>query len=193
MARVGIVSRSKKFGSADDQRGVIGQMDVEWDDGDVLSLFANGAIRPGDTVHIAHAAVLGRYQQREKFLMAADDMEIKIAIGGADPERIETPEQIAKVHGDALKPTGKGTAKQKRLRGRPLRYPKPDDDDLTMIAAWWDGPQNIEDVETLAGQRMRAKGFKGKKIPKATLYEWMGRGRAAHPDRRRRRRKTSTK
>jgi hypothetical protein len=91
----------------------------------------------------------------------------------------DSPEKVAQFHADAREPTGRASRKQKRAMGRPRKYPVPTEEQLRKLAVWWDGPQHMDDVQALAGEMF------GRKIGRPTLYEWMGRGRAPHTDRRR--------
>jgi hypothetical protein len=186
MYRVGIISQNPKFGSQEDQRLVVGELDKEHPDTVIDDVFQKKGVRPGDSLHIAHALVLGKFRAREERLAILADMEVPIAVGGRDPMIYETPEEVAEFHAMSREKTGRGTKKQKRNKGRPQTYNRPNDEQMAKLRVWWLGDQHTDDVEILAGEML------GKKVPRATLAEWLG-PRGRNPNRRRKKRSDAKK
>ncbi len=178
MARVSLLSDDSKVGSLAEQREAIGPVDVEWGPEDRSVCLSPPGTRPDDVLCIAHARVLGNLKQREMRLADLAARNVAVQLPGDEPVTYDTPEKVAAFHAEAVRPTGKPSRKQRRLMGRPLKYPRPNDEQRAKLLAWWNGPQHTDDVETLAGELM------GRKVPRVTLAAWLGK-RAPHPGRRR--------
>lgn len=185
---VGLLSSDPKLGTFAQQREAMGDVDREWLPED-RSACLNGGIRRGEVLALPHARAIGR-TMRQRDLVLADLAErgVLIRLPGREPMTYRTSEDQADFHAVARQATGRPSRKQKALMGRPRKYPKPTDAQMERLRAWWDGPQHTDDVIALTAEML------GKKVRRQTLYEWMGRGRADHPDRvRRKPRKKNTK
>lgn len=179
MFRVGLFSSDPKVGTLAQQREVMGQCDKLWPPEAAADCLDYG-IREGECLVLPHAKALGRMRQRELYLTDLAARGIYVQVPGRDPMIYDTTEKRAQFHGDARQPTGTPSKKQKKLMGRPRKYPKPTEDQLAKLAVWWDGPQHMDDVQALVTEML------GRKVRRPTLYEWMGRGREPHQDRPRR-------
>lgn len=179
MLRIGLLSDDPKVGSFAEQRKAMGEVRHEWLPSERSDCIAFG-VREGETLVLPHARALGRMRERELILADLAERGVMVEIPGHEPQVYDTPEKMAEFHAEARRPTGRPSRKQKRLMGRPRKYPKPDDDQMRKIIAWFDGPQHMDDVLALIAEMLR------KKVPRPTVYEWVGRGRAPHPDRPRR-------
>lgn len=182
MAKVGFLADDKKLGTYADQRKRIGPVDCEMLPEDHDTLFDDLFVRSGDTLIVAHARALGRYQRgfalRDERLRRLADMNISVQIGADGlAELYAEAEKRAAFHAAALAPTGIATPKQKKNPGRPKTYKKPTGDVWDLLVEWWAGPLHTDDVGKLAGQ---ATGTKA--VSRATLNAWLGR-RPKHPKR----------
>lgn len=177
--RVGLLSSDRRDGSFAEQRERMGSLDACWPPEDRAHVLGEDlALRRGDTLVVPHARVLGRTMRQRDLVM--DDLSsrlVQIEIAGGEPMLTSTPEAKAALHAEAKRSTGRGTKKQKRNKGRPPKFPDLNDEDLAQITAWFDGPEQTDTMLALVSERV------GKKVSRTTLYRWMERGRADHPDR----------
>lgn len=174
MAKVGFLSDDKKLGTLAEQRDRIGPVECELLPEDHEHLFEDTFVRYGDTLVVAHARALGRYQRgfeiRETRLRRLAGMNISVQIGeDGIAEIYDEAEKRARFHAAALEPTGIASPKQKKNPGRPKKYQKPEGDALDMALEWYAGKLHVADVGKLIGQMMRTK-----PVPRQTLFEWFG-------------------
>lgn len=181
MSRVGLLSDDPKVGSFAEQREAMGPLDVEWLPDERSMCMSEVGLRRDDVFVVAHARVLGQLRQRELVLVDLAARGVRVQLPGGEPVMYDTPEKRAEFHAEAKRPTGRPSRRQKGPRmGRPPKYPKPGEDDLRQIKVWWTGPLTDDAALALIAERY------GKKVPRPTVYEWVGK-RGEHPDRPKRR------
>lgn len=180
MRRVGLLSDDPKVGSFAEQREAMGPLDTEFQPDERSLCLSPVGLRKGagDVLVVAHARVLGRMRQRELVLADLAQRGVAIQLPGGDPVIYDTPEKRAEFHAEAIKPTGRPSHKQKRLMGRPAKFPMPEGDDLAQFKVWWAGPLHTDAVLELITERY------GKKVWRETVYQWLG-PRGKHPERQR--------
>lgn len=174
MANVGFLSDDKKLGTLAQQRDRIGPVECELLPEDHGALFDDTFVREGDTLVVAHARALGRYQRgfdlRDERLRRLAAMNIKVQIGSDGiADLYAEAEKRALFHAAALAPTGLPSPKQKKNPGRPKKYSEPEGERRKMALEWYAGPLHVADVGKLIGQMMGTK-----PVPRQTLHEWFG-------------------
>lgn len=162
MRYVAILSRDPKVGSVAEQRAVfsegVNERIIEFEKSELSLMFDSKGVRSGDVILMAHARVLGRAAEREKWLKVIALHEVSIKLPGHSPVVYDTDEKKAIFHAEAVKPTGRPSAKQKRNRGRPKKYPDPSDDKRGIVCGWWNKPMSdgkymkLKDVQNNAEQ-----------------------------------------
>ncbi len=141
MAYRAILSRDPKVGSYAEQRalfseGIDGRI-VEFEPDEMEILFFKGGLMEDDVLLMAHARVLGRAPQRERYLKLCAELGVWIKLPGGVPVMYDTPQKKGDFHVAARQPTGRPSAKQKRLRGRPRKYPVPSAEKKAILHGWW--------------------------------------------------------
>lgn len=178
MARVSLLSDDRKVGTLAEQREAIGPVDFEWGPEDRSICLSPPGTRRGDILCISHARVLGTLKQREMRLADLASRGVSVQLPGGEPMTYDTLEKLAEFHAEARVSTGRASKRQKKLKGRPRKYRRPDDEQRAKLLTWWNGPLHTDDVEELAGEML------GRKVPRVTLAAWLGK-REPHPGRRR--------
>ncbi|WP_299686655.1 hypothetical protein [uncultured Tateyamaria sp.] len=131
---------------------------IEFEKSELMQMFEAKALREGDTLLMAHARVLGRAKEREKWLTLCAVAGVLIKLPGHMPAMYDTPEKKAVFHAEAVQPTGRPSAKQKKNRGRPKKYPDPKPEHRSIICGWWCNPMSdgkymkLKDVQAGAEQ-----------------------------------------
>lgn len=114
-------------------------------------------LREGDVLCVAHALILGKFHARERLMTDMAERGLSVSVAGGDPLDVAMAEARAEIHALAKRPTGIGTAKQKRNPGRPQKYPDPTDDQMALLRSWWAGPLHWQDVAALAGEMLKCE------------------------------------
>jgi len=136
-----ILSKDPKVGSYAEQRALFSEgiedRIVEFEQDEMDLLFYGGGLREGDVLLLAHARVLGRAPKRERYLDLCVSLGVWVKLPGEVPVMYDAPEKKAAFHQAAIQPTGRPSAKQKRLRGRPRKYPVPSPEKKAVLFGWW--------------------------------------------------------
>jgi len=176
-----ILSRDPKVGSYAEQRaafseGVEGRI-IEFEEDEIGMLIVQRGLRDGDVLLIAHARVLGRAPRREKLLDQIAEIKAFIKLPGGVPILYDTPEKKAQFHVEAQKPTGRPSAKQKRLRGRPRKYPVMSPEKKNILRGWWHNQMSTGKRMPLKDVLANAKELLGHKVTRDFMKNECGKTR----------------
>ncbi|MEM8822019.1 MAG: hypothetical protein AAGF30_00265 [Pseudomonadota bacterium] len=137
--------------------------------------------RDGDVLVLSDARALDgkdrdsrtKKRKREIWLHDLAERGVKVAIPGLEPRFYDEPEAFAIFHAEARKPTGRPSAKQKRMPGRPPIYKALDEAGEAQFRTWWSMVNKLT-VPDIAGLLAPLLGKKPSRSQVYALAEKLG-------------------